>query len=187
MSVPPSARDTLLDKALAWFAENGVGDTSMRTLATELGTSHRMLHYHFGSREGLLGAVVEAVERQERDQLGALLASYDDPFEAGLAFWDDVADAAQTFAPLYFELAGQAMQGRPHATALREWLSVGWVEALVWLYAAAGYPSERATDLARLSLAMARGLLFELALSGDRDAADAAMDSFIEMARAWSS
>ena len=187
MSAVPSARDVLLGKALAWFAEHGVGDTSMRTLAAELGTSHRMLHYHFGSREGLLGAVVESVERQERDQLGALLASYDDPFEAGLAFWVDVADAAQAFAPLYFELAGQAMQDRPHAVDLREWLSIGWIEALASLYAAAGHPSERATELARLSLAMARGLLFDLALTGDRDAVDASMDSFVEMARAWTS
>jgi AcrR family transcriptional regulator len=176
----------LLGKALAWFAHNGVGDTSMRTLAAQLGTSHRMLHYHFGSREGLLSAVVDAVERQERDQLAALLASYDDPFEAGLAFWSDVANAAQTFAPLYFELAGQAMQGRPHASALREWLLLGWVEALTSLYAAAGHPPARATELARLSLAMARGLLFDLALTADREAVDASMSSFVEMARNWS-
>lgn len=187
MSVQLSARDLLLGKALAWFAENGVGDTSMRTLAAELGTSHRMLHYHFGSREGLLGAVVETVERQERDQLDALLASHDDPFEAGLAFWSEVTDAAQAFAPLYFELAGQAMQGRAHAASLREWLTAGWIDALASLYAAAGHPSARATELARLSLAMARGLLFDLALNRDRAAVDASMESFIEMARAWSS
>lgn len=43
-------RDELLDRAVGWFAEHGIGDTSMRTLAAELGTSGRMLHYHFGSR-----------------------------------------------------------------------------------------------------------------------------------------
>lgn len=177
-------REVLLANAMTWFAEHGVGDTSMRTLAAELGTSHRMLHYHFGSREGLLGAVVEAVERRERDQLTALLGSFDDPYTAGAAFWEHVADAAQTFAPLYFELSGHAMQGRPYADGLRRWLAEGWTTALTTVFVSAGHPPESATVLARLSLAMARGLLFELALTGDRSAADAAMASFIEMSRA---
>ena len=49
-------REELLGKAIGWFAEHGVGETSLRTLAEGIGTSHRMLIYHFGSREGLLAA-----------------------------------------------------------------------------------------------------------------------------------
>ena len=60
------ARDALLARCVTWFADHGVGDTSLRTLADGVGTSHRMLIYHFGSREGLLAAVVEAVEQGER-------------------------------------------------------------------------------------------------------------------------
>ena len=108
-----SPRDELLARCVAWFAEHGVGDTSLRTLAAAVGTSHRMLIYHFGSREGLLAAVVESVELTERSLLETLLAEVDDPYAAGLRFWEHVADAATTFAPLYFELAGQAMQGQP--------------------------------------------------------------------------
>ena len=96
---------------VAWFAEHGVGDTSLRTLATGIGTSHRMLNYHFGSREGLLGAVVEAVEQAEHAALVELAATHDDPFEAGAAFWTRVADRAEVFAPLFFELSTHAMRG----------------------------------------------------------------------------
>src|ERR1700733_2835904 len=36
-------RQRLLDGAIAYVTENGLGDLSLRSLATALGTSHRML------------------------------------------------------------------------------------------------------------------------------------------------
>ncbi len=170
-----SARDALLGRCVAWFAENGVGDTSLRTLAAEVGTSHRMLLYHFGSREGLLSAVVEAVEQAERNLLQRLLLEVDDPYVAGVRFWEHVADAATTFAPLYFELAGQAMQGHAWGGALHDWLVDGWTAALTDLWLRLGHSPADAAQIARVNLAAVRGLLFDLALTGDRAAADAGM------------
>ncbi len=180
----PGPREELLGRAVAWFAEHGVGDTSLRTLAAGIGTSHRMLNYHFGSREGLLGAVVEAVEQAEHAALLELAATHPDPFEAGAAFWTRVADRAEVFAPLFFELSTHAMRGRPHAAGLRAWLRTGWTEAIRRSYLDLGVPPERAGTLALQSLAMARGLLFEVAVTGDRAAADAAMASWTGTVRA---
>lgn len=178
-----SARDDLLAGAITWFAQNGVGDTSVRALAAELGTSHRMVLYHFGSKDGLLVAVVEAVEREERATLEALLAQGGDLHEVGARFWAHVADRAQIFAPLFFELSGAAMQGKPYAASLRQWLASGWNEALTAGFVRLGHPPTQAAELAQLSLAVARGLLFELALTGNRAAVDAAMARFTEMSR----
>jgi AcrR family transcriptional regulator len=180
---PSAARDELLARVVAWFAEHGVGDTSLRTLATGIGTSHRMLNYHFGSREGLLGAVVEAVEQAEHAALLELSAQYDDPFEAGAAFWTRVADRAEVFAPLFFELSTHAMRNQPHADGLRRWLRTGWTDAIRDSYLALGVPAERAGTLALQSLAMARGLLFEVAVTGDRAAADLAMARWTDLVR----
>ena len=49
----------------------------MRGLAAALGTSHRMLIYHFGSREGLLIEVIRAVEAQQRAALAQMLLDTD--------------------------------------------------------------------------------------------------------------
>src|SRR5215210_7590078 len=68
-----SARERLLAAAMAHVAAHGVGDLSLRALAAALGTSHRMLIYHFGSREGLLIEVIRAVEDQQRAALAQLL------------------------------------------------------------------------------------------------------------------
>lgn len=178
-----TARDELLERAVAWFAEHGVGDTSLRTLAAGIGTSHRMLNYHFGSRAGLLAAVVEAVERSEQDALLELTAAHHDAYEAGMVFWERVADRAAVFAPLFFELSTHAMRDEPHADPLRRWFARGWSDVLTEAYGRLGVEDARAHTLALQSLAMARGLLFEVAVTGDRAAADAAMTSWTAMVR----
>jgi AcrR family transcriptional regulator len=68
--MPPSqARDRLLAAAVHHALSAGIADLSLRELAAAIGTSHRMLIYHFGSREGLLAAVTTAVEDQQRAAL----------------------------------------------------------------------------------------------------------------------
>lgn len=179
-------REDLLARAVTWFAEHGVGDRSLRSIATGIGTSHRMLNYHFGSRAGLLAAVVEAVERGERAELERLLGTHDDPWVAGELFWTHVADTATTFAPLFFELSAAAIRGEPWATGLRRWLGTGWSDGIAALHGRIGHPPEVAEELARLSVASARGILLELCATGDRAAADAAMARFTSLVRAAS-
>ena len=174
----PSARDDLLGRAVAWFAEHGIGDTSLRTLAAGIGTSHRMLNYHFGSRAGLLAAVVEAVEREDRAVLERLLTEHSDPFEAGAAFWAHVSERATTFGPLFFELSSHAMRGESYAASLRTWLGEGWQGAFATAYEQLGLPPGRADALARISVALARGLILEAAVTGDRTATDRAMEAW---------
>ncbi len=63
------ARERLLTAAVRHALDAGIADLSLRQLAAAIGTSHRMLLYHFGSREGLLVAVTQAVEEQQRAAL----------------------------------------------------------------------------------------------------------------------
>lgn len=53
-----STRQRLVDAAERLFAERGYEGTSMRTLADVAGTNVAAANYHFGSKEGLLKAVV---------------------------------------------------------------------------------------------------------------------------------
>jgi len=181
VSHPPTGREALLAKAIGHFAEHGVGDTSLRALAEAIGTSHRMLIYHFGSRDGLLAAVVDTVEQGARDTLARMVeeAKTDhDPLEAGLRYWHLVTDEALVYGPLFFELSSHAMLGLPHAAELRERLVVTWLEALESMWTARGVPKLAARGQARLDLAVSRGLLHDLLLTGDRRAIDRAMQRY---------
>ncbi|MGC5052290.1 TetR/AcrR family transcriptional regulator [Micromonospora sp. DT48] len=183
VTVPADApQEALLRRVIAYFAVNGVGDTSLRTLAAEIGTSHRMLLYHFGSREGLLTAMVEAVWRGQQELFDSLLReAVDDPYDGAWRFWQRLADD-RAFAPLFFEMAAAAMQGHAWASALRTWITI-WTDRLGSFFEEVGNPPEQARTQARMALAMTRGVLFELALTGDRATADATMAAFLDSTR----
>jgi AcrR family transcriptional regulator len=178
-----TGRDALLERAIGHFAAHGIGDTSLRGLAEAIGTSHRMLIYHFGSREGLLAAVVAAVEQGARETLARMVEEARDdpePLEAGLRYWRLVTDDALIYGPLFFELSSHAMRTLPHAADLRRTLVTTWLDALTVMWTVRGVPKRAARTQARLDLAVARGLLHDLLLTGDRRAVDAAMRGYAE-------
>lgn len=63
----------LLPQLYRVLSEHGLQAVNLRLLARETGTSARMLHYYFGSAEGLLHAVIQYERDQQRQQLEALV------------------------------------------------------------------------------------------------------------------
>jgi len=105
------ARERLLGAAIEQAMRGGIADMSLRELAAAIGTSHRMLLYHFGSREGLMTAVACAVEEAQRAAVSELITA-----SAGDArrLWQHFSDPQLWPAErLFFELYGQALLGRP--------------------------------------------------------------------------
>jgi AcrR family transcriptional regulator len=88
--MPPDASDTrdkLLDAATRAFAEHGVFNASMLDITRQAGQRNRgALHYHFGSREGVLCAVLERhvdfLARREGELCEIAVATPGDDLEA---------------------------------------------------------------------------------------------------------
>lgn len=57
-------REQLLGIAMDVFGEHGFAGGSLRTIAEQAGVNHATLIQHFGSKEGLLTAVLEEWDRQ---------------------------------------------------------------------------------------------------------------------------
>ena len=174
-------RERLLAGAIEHVSQHGVGEISLRQLAAALGTSHRMLLYHFGSREALLIEVIRTVEEQQRAALAQILEEEADepPAEIMRRMWARVADPALwPNERLFFEVYAQALQGSPHALPLLDGIVDAWVEPLAALVAP-GRPEAEARAEARLGVAVVRGLLLDLLATGDREAVDAAMERYI--------
>lgn len=177
------ARARLLDAAMAYFGSRGISDVSLRQLAEALGTSHRMLIYHFGSKEGLLTEVVRAVEQRQRELWGELVADPElDPSERPRRLWQRVSGPElEPFARLFFEIYGQALQGREPATALLDGDIESWLRPSIEILVENGMPAERAEPMARLGLAVARGLLLDLLATGQRAAVTDAFELFLSL------
>ncbi|MDA0171952.1 TetR/AcrR family transcriptional regulator [Solirubrobacter taibaiensis] len=170
-------RERLLNAAIDHIAQRGISDLSLRELASAIGSSHRMLIHHFGGREGLLVAVVQTVEERQR----ALVVVPDpgaSPGDAMRAWWKHIShEALWANERLFFELYGQALQGRPGTVALLEGIIDAWLEPAATIFTQLGFPDGAAA--ARLGIAVTRGLLLDLLATGEVERVDAAMDVHI--------
>jgi AcrR family transcriptional regulator len=175
------SRRKLLDAAIAHIASRGISDLSLRELAAAIGTSHRMLIHHFGGREGLWVAVVREVEARQRALLGDVVPA--EPVslgEAMRAWWTHISDPSLwPNERLFFEIYGQALQGRPGTTELLDGIVDAWLEPGASALEAYGVPEGRA--VARLGVAVTRGLLLDLLATGNRAEVDAAMEAYITL------
>jgi hypothetical protein len=85
---------------------------------------------------------------------------------------------------LFFELYGQALQGRPGTTEILDGIVSSWIEPAAEILHAHGLSRADARTQARLNLAVVRGLLLDLVATGDRDGVTGAMDLFLHQSAA---
>jgi AcrR family transcriptional regulator len=176
-----------LEGAIDYVAQNGLADVSLRGLAAALGTSHRMLIHHFGSKEGLWVEIVRTVEARQRELLGQILPDAGQPVaEAMRAWWKHISDPSLwPNERLFFEIYGQALQGRPHTTELLDGIVDDWLDPVTEINVALGVPRDLARAHARLGIAVTRGLLLDLLATRDAAGVDAAMEAFIDVYVTW--
>jgi AcrR family transcriptional regulator len=167
-------RRQLLDALVEEFAAGGVGDRSLRDVAAAVGTSHRMLLHHFGSREDLLVAIVEQVERR---QMGLLPELPTDPAESFAAMWSDLhRPELRHLERLFFECYARAAQGEKPFARMVPGAVNGWLDEVANVAGAGFDPA-----MARLGLAVVRGLLLDLVATEDEAGVDAAAEAFANL------
>lgn len=177
-------RARLLAGAIDAAAEHGFSQLSLRELADHLGTSHRMLLFHFGSKDALMLEIVRAVEQQQRDAVappngGSPTVEAPTAAASMNGLWDRLrAPEMWPYARLFFEIYAQAIRGTEPAVRLLDHDIESWIDATVTLLTDAGIDADTARVDARLGLAVCRGLLLDLVANGDADAVDAAMRRF---------
>jgi AcrR family transcriptional regulator len=180
-------RQRLLEGAIDYVAQHGLADVSLRTLAAALGTSHRMLIHHFGSKERLWVEIVRTVEARQRELLGQILPDPTQPIaEAMRSWWKHISDPALwPNERLFFEIYGQALQRRPHTLELLEGIVEDWLDPITEINLSVGVPRRAARAHARLGIAVTRGLLLDLLATQDVASVDAAMAAFIDVYTSW--
>jgi AcrR family transcriptional regulator len=168
-----SARDALLSRIIDDVSRSGIGDRSLRDLAAAVGTSHRLLIYHFGSRAGLVAAIVAEIEAQQRAVYRQLAIEITDPAELVRALWRRLSAAEiRPFVRLFFEALTVPVARPDGARLTGEWLDDSAVVS-----ATLGTPYDPVE--VRLGIAVVRGLLIDVIATDDTTAADAALERFL--------
>lgn len=180
----PSGRETeLLEAAYLYAKTHGLGDLTLRPLAATIGSSPRVLLYLFGSRDGLVRALLA---RARRDELQLLDSARIDAASLGLGatihlVWQWLAATEhRPLLCLWVEAYARSLvdpdgpwAGFAHQT-VEDWLGV----------LAASQSARRRRSRAGLvertaALAVLRGALLDLLATGDQQRASAAVESHI--------
>jgi len=177
-------RTALVDRAVDHVLAHGFGDSTLRAMASELGTSHRMLSYYFGSAQGFWDAVLQALQR--RDQQAMSRAAGGGPLPTLEQTWAQLTtDASLSIFRVLFQLYGEALAQPEAYTDFLEHFVHHWLSAIeTGLHETGELSRAEAKVQARLNLAIIRGLMLDLLTTGDLKGTTDALGAYARAARA---
>ncbi|MES2313164.1 MAG: TetR/AcrR family transcriptional regulator [Pseudomonadota bacterium] len=172
-------KEILTDELVAYLLEHGLSDLSLRPLADALGTSARLLIYHFESKEGLLTEVLDSMQTRLRMSFGGMIERRAGQLGRPLKlFWDwAIADENYPYLKLLYELQILAVQNPAAYGHYLQRNTSNWSE----LIATALPEAERTPAMVTLLGAVFDGLFLELMSTGDRKRTTQAVQQFIQL------
>lgn len=171
----PSARqEELLERAYRYVLAHGLADMSLRPLAKDVGSSPRVLLYLFGSKDGLIRALLDRARQDELaaiDAFGADLqpAQPAELAEAAQQVWRWLADPAhRRLLGLWVEAYGRSLAdpGGPWADFAAQTVQ-DWLDLLATRQPPAVRSSAAGAGQRTAVLAVLRGAMLDLLASGD--------------------
>lgn len=175
-------RTELLERIVDVLLSEGISDLSLRPLAKAVGTSARLLIYHFGSKEKLLTEALEQVRQRVEGSLRDLAAK-EGPLSLGeflVLFWRwAIQQKNQRYFRLLFEIDGLAMQNRARFPA--HFWGVGFARWRRVFETEFGQPSDLdGAAISTFQLAALNGLLHDFLCTGDRKRTTEALHCLID-------
>lgn len=178
-------RAELVDRTVDYAAQNGIATIALRPLAAALGTTSRMLIHYFGTKERLVGLVLDALQPDLPELLSEHARKGHAPAEAATGFWRDLTAGEQaTRLRLLLQVMALALtQPDEYGRSARDAI-VRWTGPLAGAFAEAGLDERTAAARATLLVSGLRGLALDRFLTGDRRRNDDAAALLIAAATA---
>ena len=165
--VPMNRRDELLSRATDYVLEHGLIGLSLRPLAAELGTSDRMLVYHFGTKDALVVALIHSVTERSNAAVRALAPARTVRAVVVQLWKAHTHGQLDSCQRCYAQAAATGMLGdQPYRDAVRAADDV-WTGTLATYLLGCGAPARRVNRIVRLVDAGIMGLHLELQVTQD--------------------
>ena len=185
MDTPTDRRTELLYRIVEELLTNGVGDLSLRPLAERVGSSARLLIYHFDSKEQLVAAALAEVRRHIGASLYARAnrARPQTLRELMLMVWDWATEPPnQRYFRLLFEVDGLAMFDRlSFSEEVRRANSAVWITLIDRAASRLKQGGDLFSNHSTLILATFTGLLQEFLTTGDRPRTTQALQALLNL------
>jgi AcrR family transcriptional regulator len=174
----------LLEAAYRYVLGNGLADMSLRPLARQIGSSPRVLLFLFGSKDGLIRALLARAREDELRYLEALRDKAGTR-EAGREVWSWLAEPShRALLALWVEGYARSLLGEPGP-----WADFGrdtvsdWLELLAARQPADHRHTPQGEAERTLLLAVLRGALLDLLATGDAGRVTAAVQYHLRDAK----
>lgn len=172
-------KEILVDELVGYLLGHGLSNLSLRPLAEALGTSARLLIYHFESKEGLLTEVLDSMQTSLAQSFTNMVEQRTIRSERPLKlFWDwAIARENYPYLKLLYELQILAVQNPGAYGQYLQRNASNW-SALI---GTALPEAERTPAMTTLLGAVFDGLFLELMSTGDRKRTTNAILQFIQL------
>lgn len=171
----------LLERAYRYALEHGVANLSLRPLASAIGSSPRVLLYLFGSKDGLVRALLARARAEELALLEELRSNPGSDLKDVVArIWEWLAaEERRGLLSLWVEGYARSLidPDGPWAGFAKATVD-DWLALLAEYQPANQHDSDHATTQRTEALALLRGALLDLLATGDRERTTATI-------RAW--
>jgi AcrR family transcriptional regulator len=182
---PSPRRQDLTAATLAYVFEHGLIGLSLRPLAARLGTSDRMLIYHFGSKAGLIADVLEMANRQLSSSITSAAGNTEPPGtprEVVERAWRLMTSAdSDAVSRIYLELCALSVREPENWAVFHRRLREPWLELLRQYLVTLRMSVARAVVLATLILDTIDGLILDRLITGESARVDAAARAFADL------
>ena len=130
----PVTSTTLLEAAKKVLRQNGYSGLSTRDVAATAGIPLSQIHYHFGSKQGMMLALFEYLNAQLLDRQNALFGDaalrLSEQWDRACDYLDD--DIASGYVRVLQELNGASLSDAAVARVIRDGIS-GWIDLIAGL------------------------------------------------------
>ena len=172
----PQKRQELLDRCLAAAIELGTLDSSINQIAKRVGTSGRMLVYHFGSKQELDRQIISRLELHIREQMWSFQATTnsDNKLPTGylIEMWEHLISPEMSgFTNLTMELNQRAIQGDLDTRIFLEVETQKWIAALAQQFG---------EDISRSLFHLFQGAILDYKTTGNIDRGRQTIEAFIK-------
>ncbi|MDQ8044615.1 MAG: TetR/AcrR family transcriptional regulator [Solirubrobacteraceae bacterium] len=176
-------REEILAAVTRYVLDHGVADLSLRPLADAVGVSHATLIKHFGSKEGVIVAVMGRLRTQALPvSMRDALPDRVDGAAVMAAYWEAwKRPDYRSGVRLSFEIYGLALHQPERYEDFIDGMYGAWFDTVGAIIAAAGCPADELDTTVTFLVAVTRGLMMDwLANPDGRDRVDAAFAGYLE-------
>jgi len=178
-SAGKKTKETLIIKAIDYILAKGLRDFSLRSISAEMGTSHRVLSYHFGSKEEFIQEVMNSVFQSWLQIISDIdIEHCSSSSEALLLLWDRISHPdVFIYSRIGFEMIAWKGRMKTRKELMPESF---WSEPLERVSRLSSLDPSRTEADVRVMRVVVRGLISQLAATDNPDECRRSLLDFLD-------